>query len=80
MMVAEYEEENSQSHAGDAPQDRYDDREPVRRAPVEKIGEGEGLEHSPHLPSASRILGTPATDGLSTAKHRVYRRPDRITP
>ena len=44
MMVAEYEEENSQSHAGDAPQDRYDDREPVRRAPVEKIGEGEGLD------------------------------------
>ena len=46
----------------------------------ERRGEGEGLEHSPHLPSASRILGTPATDGLSTAKHRVYRRPDRITP
>lgn len=43
MMVAEYEEENSKSGIGDAPQDRYE-REPVRRTPVEKIGEGEGLD------------------------------------
>lgn len=46
----------------------------------ERQGEGEGLEHSPHLPPAFCILGTPATDGLSTAKHRVYGRPDRKTP
>lgn len=46
----------------------------------ERQGEGEGLEHSPHLPPAFRILGTPATDGLSTAKHRVYGRLDRKTP
>ena len=44
MMVAEYEEENSKSRVEDAPQDRYDDREPVRRTPGEKIGEGEGLD------------------------------------
>lgn len=43
MMVAEYKEENSKSHVGDAPQHRYA-REPVKRTPVEKVGEGEGLD------------------------------------
>lgn len=42
MMVAEYKE-NSKSHVGDAPQHRYA-REPVKRTPVEKVGEGEGLD------------------------------------
>lgn len=36
----------------------------------ERGGEGEGLEHSPHLPSASHTLRTPATEGLPTAKHQ----------